>query len=142
MKLKLRKPQWTEKRDSVRVEMECPLEFQVIKKRGMFRTKHKEVQKGLMLKPSLFGMRLSCKEPVPQGTELDITVELETIGFMHPVDLRGRVVWSDYNGKTSRYDQGVALHSASRDMDEWEKIIRRKLADMDYFVKSESFTEK
>jgi len=131
MKLHLRKPSWTEKRDSIRLEIECPVSYRTIHaKLGVLRKRSKP-HEGMLAKPSLRGLRLLTAEAVPSGTKVEITANMTRLGFDRDYELHGRVVWSDFSGKSKRFEQGVSLSSSGPDTRRWEKYILSCLQSTD-----------
>jgi len=80
MKLRLKKPMWTEKRDSVRLELEFPVSFYAIETKFRVFKKKPASLDALMVKPSMRGLRLIGKMDVAQGTRIKIHVDMTTLG--------------------------------------------------------------
>lgn len=92
MNLKLRKPVWKEKRESIRLELDCQAHFRQVETKWGFVKKTGKVSTGLMLKPSMNGMRLSTEAAIAPGTELEIEVEMQRLGFDRSYMLAGLVM--------------------------------------------------
>lgn len=138
MKLKLKKPSWTEKRDSIRLEVECPVRYRSRKTvMGLFKSNGKSAP-GLIVKPSVQGVRLCSEAEIPEGTEVELFVEMEKLGFDRAYHLKGQVVWSKFSGRTKRHEQGVRLHPRAGDFKRWEKFIVGQLRQTDRALKIHS----
>ena len=94
----------------------------------------------LMLKPSMNGMRLSTEAPIPPGSNFDIEVYMEKLGYNKTYVLRGQTMWSDYSGKTHRYEQGVRLSHGGADTRKWQKFILEQLRGTDRNPKLHRFS--
>jgi hypothetical protein len=123
MKLQLRKPSWTEKRDSIRIELECPVTYCCVKSTLGFITKKSKMQRGLMFKPSLRGLRLLTTSAIPAGSLVHIQVDMTKLGYDRSFEIHGKTVWSEYSGKTKGFEQGVHLQNSGPDSKRWEKYI-------------------
>lgn len=133
---------WTEKRDSVRVEIECPITYVCLKKALMVFTKKTKATNAMMVKPSMMGLRIVGAEDVPANTKLQINVEMKKLGYSRPYLLSGIVVWSSFSGKTKSFEQGVKIFDSSPDWKPWRKFILEQLKSTDRFSKSQTFNNK
>jgi len=131
MKLRLKKPMWTEKRDSVRLELEFPVSFYAIETKFRVFKKKPASLDALMVKPSMRGLRLIGKMDVAQGTRIKIHVDMTTLGYKNSYELLGDVMWSDYSGKTKAYEQGVSLLDSGADAEAWQKFLLGQLKSTD-----------
>lgn len=130
MKLQLRKNTWTEKRDSIRLELECPVSYRTVSsKLGLIKRKSKPTS-GKMLKPSMRGLRLLTSEAIPEGTPVHISVNLKRLGYDQSYEVHGQVVWTDQSSKAEGFEQGIALDKRGPDTAGWEEYI------MDYLRRS------
>jgi hypothetical protein len=142
MKLRLKKPMWAEKRDSVRLELECPASFYAIEtKFGFFKKKSAPLD-ALMVKPSMRGLRLVGKVDVAQGTRIKIHVDMTTLGYDKSYEVLGDVMWSDYSGKTKAYEQGVSLLDSGADAKAWQKFVLAQLKSTDRHSKLHTMQAK
>ena len=131
MKLKLRKPSWTEKRDSIRLELECPVVYRVMQSKwGLFKKAGPPVS-ALMTKPSLHGLRLCSKTKSPVGTEMEIEVDMPKLGFDRKYLVLGKVMWAEFSGKTKCNEHGIRLDSNGADYRKWEKFVLGQLQSTD-----------
>lgn len=131
MKLHLRKENWTEKRDSIRLELECPVSYRTISSNlGILKKKSKPMS-GMMLKPSMRGLRLLTSTAIPIATPVHIIVDMTRLGFDRGYEIHGKVVWTDYSAKTKGFEQGVALRGSGPDTRRWEKYIMSCLQSTD-----------
>ncbi|MEX2606764.1 MAG: hypothetical protein WD708_05415 [Kiritimatiellia bacterium] len=131
MKLQLRKPTWTEKRDSIRLELECPVSYRTVTSSlGIFKKVSKPMS-GMLLKPSMRGLRLLTSEAVPKETMVHITVEMTRLGYDRSYEVHGKVVWTDYSAKTKGFEQGVCLLDSGPDSKRWKKYIMECLQSTD-----------
>lgn len=96
----------------------------------------------LMLKPSMNGMRLSSGVPIPPGSHVDIELDMFKLGYKKAYVLKGQVMWSDYSGKTHRYEQGVQLRHGGLDTRNWQKFILEHLRGTDRNPKLHTFSIK
>lgn len=142
MKLKLRKPIWTEKRDSTRLEMECPVVYQTSKTAWLVMKKMGKPVSALMLKPSVHGLRIYGEFEIPMGTVLKIEVQMKKIGYDRSFLLQGKVMWTEYSGKTKGYEQGISLSNSEADQRKWEKFMMERLREQDNSPKSQTFKDK
>ena len=142
MKLKLKKPYWTEKRDSLRLNMECPVVYQSLSTAWLVMKKTGKPVSGLMMKPSMHGLRIYGEVENPVGTILKIEVKTDKVGYDRSYLLRGEVVWTEYSGKTKGYEQGIALNKSGLDQRKWGKFMMEHLREQDPSPKSETFNNK
>ena len=122
---------WTEKRDSVRLELEFPVSFYAIETKFRVFKKKPASLDALMVKPSMRGLRLIGKMDVAQGTRIKIHVDMTTLGYKNSYELLGDVMWSDYSGKTKAYEQGVSLLDSGADAEAWQKFLLGQLKSTD-----------
>lgn len=139
MKLKLRKPSWTEKRDSIRLDLECPIVYRILESKWLIMKKVGKPVPAILLKPSTKGLRISGEFGLPVGTLLKIEVQLKKLGMNRSYFLRGQVVWSEFSGKTKSHEQGVALQNNGEDQGKWEKFILEHLREQDNSPREQTF---
>lgn len=135
MKLRLKKPAWTEKRDSVRLAIECPVTYSLSPekpKRWFKKPEPPETFKGMMQTPSMFGMRILSSREESEGTTLYLSVHLEKIrGGWETLRLRGDVVWTKPRPQLSDFLCGLRISPKSPDLDEWQRFMRGELEKED-----------
>lgn len=131
MKLQLRKAGWSEKRDSVRLELECPVTFRTLKSGLAVLKKKSEPEQGLMLKPSMKGLRLLTSTAIPHATRVEIRVDMTRLGYDRIYEVHGIIVWTEYSAKTKGYEQGVSLNTKGPDTKKWERYIMECLQRTD-----------
>ncbi|WFB37471.1 hypothetical protein P3T73_06820 [Kiritimatiellota bacterium B12222] len=129
--LKLRKAVWTEKRESIRLDMECPVEVQVLKKQLFGKKKVGYPRSGVMLKPSRLGMRLSMDKAIEKDTPVAVDVDITYLGGEKICHLEGKIVWSEFSGKSRRFEHGVLLTGKGHDTSKWEQFMLSRLREHD-----------
>lgn len=139
MKLKLRKSVWTEKRASIRLDLECPVEFRVQETHFLCIKKTGKPLEAMMLKPSMNGMRLASTCDHPVGTVFLIKVQMKRLGFDQSFGLQGRVMWSEFSGVTKKFEQGIELSRKGKDQGKWEQFVLSKLKETDQHTKLHTF---
>lgn len=125
-----------EKRESVRIELECPATCRSYRKSVWLGTRRGKPCPAVTAKASLMGVRIATEETFEVGSDLEIDIALDKIGFPASCQVIGTVMWEKPCDKTGRHLHGIRLGRKGRDTEEWERIIREKLQHTDREIKS------
>lgn len=130
MKLRLKTKAWQEKRESVRLTIECPVTYQVKPKRTInFLFQKPESFNAIMQNPSMFGMRILGDHEEKEGEILYISVHLEEARRGEKThNLCGKVMWTKPWPAKSGFLSGIQVSSKSLDLGKWQAFIRGELA--------------
>ena len=131
MKLRLKSPPWTEKRDTIRLGLDCPVSGKPFRRTLIGWKRFGNQFSGMVTNPSLYGLRLCIASELQPGTCLRMKVEMETLGFDRPLRLMGTVVWSSYSHKTKSHEHGVRLSFNAADRELWEEFITEQMRSTD-----------
>jgi hypothetical protein len=139
MSLRLKKPKFIEKRDSARVELECPCSVQTVRNSIWLGKRVGKSYNGVMIKPSLFGMSILVQDTIPEGSTLEIVVHFDQKGYDSMCVLEGEVLWSKPGKHPNQIRHGIRLSSKGKDSKEWQRIILEKLKITDRDIRHHSF---
>ncbi len=116
-KLSFRKIEFDEKRGKARLDLEAPV---LVSTKGWW----SRIESSAILRnPSCTGLGLQVSKPIPEGSTIDLVVDLSGHGAEAAVHLRGRIVWAKPKPGTRMYLSGVELDARSRHLQRWQDFI-------------------
>ena len=131
MKLRLTKPKLTEKRSSVRLNIEIPVTYCEMRRKFWPFKRRGVLKEGLVRKPSMYGLRLCGNDAFTEGQKFEINAQLNQVGLGEACTIRGLIVWTRFNPKTGKYEAGMELFDTGKGMILWKRAVIAKLRTLD-----------